>query len=154
MRNVESRALVEFTQTYRHGIKITKRGLSATPVICRKYGLTPGKVAVFSSPMGGRKAMTVFHFHPSCSSSKRRIYMRKHKNAAREIARQVRSSQAGGLHDLRSAQHSLSALWRELAADFRAMKSGIALSLGIAPQRRLPAPKATLMLPAPQRRVA
>ncbi len=67
MKNQESKTLVEFTQSYRDGIKITKRGLSASPMICQKYGLKPGKVAVFTSPMGGRKAMSVFHFHPSCS---------------------------------------------------------------------------------------
>jgi len=150
MRNEESRALVEFSQTYRHGIKVTKRGLSATPVICRKYGLKPGKVAVFSSPMGGRKAMSVFHFHPSCSVKKRRAYMRKHRNAARELARQIKISGQSGMEDLYSAQHSISLLWRELAADFRALKTDVAISLGLEPHV-LPAPKTQLLLPAPQR---
>jgi len=133
MKNKESRTLVEFTQSYRDGIKITKRGLSASPMICQKYGLKPGKVAVFTSSMGGRKAMSVFHFHPSCSLKKRHAYMLKHRNGAREVARQLKAGVAENHPGLQRAQQSLSLWWRELASEARALKVDLATSLGMAP---------------------
>jgi len=124
VKKQEHRALVEFVQDYRDGIKVTKRGLSASPMICRKYGLKPGKVAVFTSSMGGRKAMSVFHFHPSCTLEKRKNYMRKHSLAARKIARQLETGRLEG------GAGSMSAWWQELASDVRAFKTDIALSFG------------------------
>ena len=119
-----NRALVEFVQDYRDGIKITKRGLSASPMICRKYDLKPGKVAVFTSSMGGRKAISVFHFHPSCTPKKRQDYMRKHSLAAKKIAYQLRKG------SLEGSPSSMSAWWQELASDMRAFKADITNSFG------------------------
>jgi len=119
-----NRAFVEFVQDYRDGIRITKRGLSASPMICRKYGLKPGKVAVFTSSMGGRKAMSVFHFHPSCTPQKRQDYMRKHSQAARKIARQLKNGSLEGIPS------SMSAWWQELASDMRAFKADLTDSFG------------------------
>lgn len=69
----------EFVQDYGDGIHVTKRGLDASPLVVRKYDIGADEVLAFSTYDGKRRAMTVFHFHPDFSESRRRHYMEAHR---------------------------------------------------------------------------
>ena len=68
----------EFRQAYKGGLVVEKRGLDASPLVVGKYGLAEDQVMAFSSWQKRRRAVTVFHFHPSFPTESREPYMRAH----------------------------------------------------------------------------
>lgn len=71
--------LLEIRHAYGDGTSVLKRGLEATPLVVRKHALAEDEVITFSSWRGGRKALTVFHFHPAFPPAEREAYMRDHE---------------------------------------------------------------------------
>lgn len=80
--------LMEFPQAYDDGLRVAKKGVTATPMVIRKYGIGPREVMAFSSHEGARRALTVFHFHPDFPEADRRAYMETHAEG-RDLAAEV-----------------------------------------------------------------
>jgi len=80
--------LLRFTQAYEDGLKVEKKGLDATFMVIKKYGIASDEVVAFSSDEGRRRALTVFHFHPEFPSALRRGYMETHGEGC-DLAKEV-----------------------------------------------------------------
>lgn len=83
-------SLIEFRQSYSNGQKVLKRGLDATPVVVRKYGLSHKEVMCFSNHEKRNWAMSAFHFHPDFPIDQRRPYMEAHQEGY-ELALEIES---------------------------------------------------------------
>ena len=111
--------LMEFTQGYDDGLTVDKKGVDATPMVVRKYGIGDREVMAFSSHQGRRRALTVFHFHPGFPAELRHGYMEAHEEG-RALAAEVTGHAA--------------ALRRERFAEWRAAAGKLALAAaGVAP---------------------
>ncbi len=82
--------LVEFTQSYDGGNKVVKRGVEATPMVLKKYGIEPDEVMAFTTWQGRNKALTAFHFHPDFPDDRRHDYMEAHGEGY-ELVVEIRS---------------------------------------------------------------
>ncbi len=71
--------LVEFVQSYNDGNRVVKRGVEATPMVLKKYGIKSDEVMAFTTWQGRSKALTAFHFHPDFPTDRRRGYMEAHE---------------------------------------------------------------------------
>ena len=56
--------LIEFRQKYENGETLVKRGLKATPMVLKKYGISEREVMSFTNHEDHMRALTAFHFHP------------------------------------------------------------------------------------------
>ncbi|MDA1091101.1 MAG: hypothetical protein O3A85_12415 [Proteobacteria bacterium] len=79
MRDHDSEWLIEFSQEYDDGYKVTKRGLDASPMVMKKFDLGRDEVMAFSNLQRANKALTAFHFHPDFPAGDRPGYMRLHE---------------------------------------------------------------------------
>lgn len=93
MRDHDSEWLIEFSQEYDDGYKVTKRGLDATPMVIKKFDIGQDEVVAFSNHQRANKALTAFHFHPDFPVEDRPGYMRRHEEG-HEIAISSGSRQA------------------------------------------------------------
>jgi hypothetical protein len=93
MRDHDSEWLIEFSQEYDDGYKVTKRGLDASPMVIKKFDIGRDEVMAFSSHQRANKALTAFHFHPDFPVEDRPGYMRLHEEG-HEIAISTGSRQA------------------------------------------------------------
>lgn len=82
--------LVEFIQSYNDGNKVVKRGIEASPMVLRKYGIEPDEVMAFTTWQGRRKALTAFHFHPDFPDDRRHGYMEAHEEG-HELVVEIRA---------------------------------------------------------------
>ena len=73
-------SLIEFTQMYPDGQSVCKRGLDATPMVVRKYGLGSKEVMCFSNHEKRNRGLTAFHFHPEFPLNQRKTYMENHRD--------------------------------------------------------------------------
>jgi len=92
--------LIEFVHQYDDGYVITKRGLDASPIVIKKYGLGPDEVMAFSCHQRAHKAMTAFHFHPDFPADDREPYMRRH-DEGHEVAADIGSPVAAQRQQMR-----------------------------------------------------
>lgn len=81
-------SLIEFNQSYSDGQSVCKRGLDATPMVVRKYGLNEQEVMCFSNHEKRNTALTAFHFHPDFPANQRKSYMEAHQDGY-ELAREI-----------------------------------------------------------------
>ena len=79
MRDHKSEWLIEFSQKYDDGYKVTKSGLDASPMVIKKFDLGPEEVIAFTCYQRANKGLTAFHFHPDILLEDRRLYMRQHE---------------------------------------------------------------------------
>jgi len=79
MRDQDSEWLIEFSQEYDDGFKVTKRGLDASPMVIKKFEIGRNEVMAFSNHQRANKALTAFHFHPDFPVEDRPAYMRRHE---------------------------------------------------------------------------
>ena len=93
MRDHKSEWLIEFSQKYDGGYKVTKRGLDASPMVIKKFDLGRDEVMAFSCHQRANKALTAFHFHPDFPAEDRWRYMRRHEEG-HELALSVGSRRA------------------------------------------------------------
>ncbi len=70
--------LIEFRQKYENGETLVKRGLKATPMVLKKYGISEKEVMSFTNHEDHMRALTAFHFHPNFPKSQRQPYMEAH----------------------------------------------------------------------------
>ncbi|MFQ5764473.1 MAG: hypothetical protein ACE5GT_06055 [Rhodospirillales bacterium] len=113
--------LIEFVHEYEDGFKVTKRGLDATPLVVKKFGLAPDEVMAFTCHQRANKAMTAFHFHPDFPVETRRTYMRRHVEG-HEIAVNVGSRLAAERAQRRRViEERISGLGRGLAVGLQSV---------------------------------
>ncbi len=86
--------MIEFTQPCEDGGKVVKRGLDATPMVIKKYGIEPDEVMAFTCWQGRKKAITAFHFHPDFPDAARRRYMEVHDDGREVMAGVMASMEA------------------------------------------------------------
>lgn len=79
MTDHESDWLIEFDHEYDDGFIVRKRGVDASPLVVKKYGLEPDEVMAFTCHQRAHKALTAFHFHPDFPDADRRAYMHRHE---------------------------------------------------------------------------
>lgn len=91
---------IEFTQAYGESIRVTKRGMNATPMVVRKHDLGEQEVIAFTSWLDNNHAMTAFHFHESFPLEDRQDYMCKHEDgiALLDEVRNQKAMETAGLN--------------------------------------------------------
>jgi len=106
--------MIEFRQDYMNGLSVKKRGLDATPMVMRKYGIRPDEVMAFSNYEKRNQAMSVFHFHPDFPFASRRRYMEMHsegyevaEDAVADIRSETRHVRAERIFRLKAFSRSI-----------------------------------------------
>lgn len=110
MRDHQSEWLIEFSQVYDDGFKVTKRGLDASPMVIKKFDIGKNEVMAFSSHQRANKALTAFHFHPDFPVEDRPGYMRSH-GEGHDLAVSVGSRQAAQRAQMRRVMEQRISGW-------------------------------------------
>lgn len=110
MRDHNSEWLIEFSQEYDDGSKVTKRGLDASPMVIRKFDIGRDEVMAFSSHQRANKALTAFHFHPDFPAEDRWAYMRRHDDG-HDLVLDVGSRQAAQRAQMRRVMEERLSGW-------------------------------------------
>ncbi len=121
MREHDSEWLIEFSQEYDDGYKVTKRGLDASPMVIKKFDINRDEVMAFSSHQRANKALTAFHFHPDFPPEDRWGYMRRH-DEGHDLAVNVGSRRAAQRAQMRRVmEERLSGWGRGLAVGLQSV---------------------------------
>ncbi len=120
MSDHDSGWLIEFSQEYDDGYKVTKRGLDASPMVIKKFDIGRDEVMAFSSHQRANKALTAFHFHPDFPAEDRWAYMHRHDDG-HDLVLSVGSRQAAQRAQMRRVmEERLSGWGRGMAVGLQA----------------------------------